>query len=431
MRAVFFGDVPHRIAGAQKSLLSAVVMAQEHGLEPVLVFPAAGAFEERCRREGLRVHVLDGPPSFQVFGKALLRASPLEQARVIAAETMPYARRFARLLEIERAEVVHYNTARGIILAGWGAHLAGRNTVMHLRGSVAIGRMHWLAAQCLADWMLLVARALMPEVLPSMRSRASVLYNGVNTAQPILDRAEARAAVLEALARSGRPVQCDPDARLFVSLSSPAPFKGLHYLVEAAAIAKARGVKAAYVLAGEPKPGGYEAWLRGRIEALGLADTVVLAGFVEDTHRLLCAADALILPSVEHERIEAGGEVFEDRSNEGLPRSILEAMVAGIPSIASDIAGVREQIDDGVNGLVVPAKDPAALAEAIERMASDDALRLRAGAAAREVARSRFRVEDAAKGLVDALAMVAARPSSLALKLARWPALVRDAMTAR
>jgi glycosyltransferase involved in cell wall biosynthesis len=343
---------------------------------------------------------------------------------VILRDALPYARAFAGLLREERAEVVHFNSARGIILAGPGAHLAGKSAVMHQRGSVAVGPLYWMAAQSLADWILLVARALMPEVSPSARPCASVLYNGVNADIPLVDRAKARADLARKIA--GR-MTLDQDATLFVSLSSPTPFKGLHHLVEAAAIARARGVRAAYVLAGEPKA-GYAAWLQRKIDAEGLGGTVALVGFVDDTHSLLCAADALVLPSVEHERIEDGGEVYEDHSNEGLPRAILEAMAAGIPAIASDIAGVSEQIEDGVSGLVVPQKDPARLAHAIERVARDPEFRARSGAAAREVVRARFRIEDAAQGLVETLARVAAQPAPLGRPLWRLPALAADAL---
>ena len=426
MRATFFCETPHRIAGAQKSLLTAVVKGRAFGLEPTMVFPAEGLFAERCRAEGLDVEVLEGPPAFTSFGKALLRKSLAGQLDVIVRQTLPYAQKLARELDRTGAEVVHFNTARGVLLASWGAHLSGRNTVMHQRGSVAIGRLPWLAAQALSDRLLLVARALMPEVAPSMRPRATVLYNGVNVGLPRVDRKEARRAIAEKISLSAINEEGAP---LFVSMSSPTPFKGLHYLVEAAAIAKKKGVRAAYVLAGEPKPGGYQAWLSRRIEALGLSDSVALVGFVADTHGLLCAADALILPSVEEERIEADGEVFADRSNEGLPRSILEAMAAGIPSIASDIAGVKEQIEDGHNGLLVRPKDAEDLASAIQRLAQDEAYRRHLGAAAHETARARFRVEDAAKGLVTALTEVAAEPASLARKMARWPALARDGLT--
>lgn len=390
-----------------------------------MVFPAEGLFADRCRSEGLPVEVLDAPPAFTTFGKALLRKSLVGQIEVIVRETLPYATKLARFLDRTRSEVMHFNMARGVLMAGWGAHMAGRNTVMHQRGSVSIGRLPWLATQALSDRILLVARALMPEVAPSMRPRATVLYNGVNVDLPRPDRAEARRALAE---RLGPKIPFDDGTVVFVSLSSPTPFKGLHYLVEAAAEARTRGVRAIYVLAGEPKPGGYQGWLARKIEALGLGDAVSLIGFVDDTHRLLCAGDALILPSVEEERIEADGEVFQDRSNEGLPRSILEAMVASIPSIASDIAGVTEQIDDGHNGLLVRPKDAHDLADAIERLARDEAYRRHLGEAAHATARARFRVEDAAKGLVTALTEVASEPASIPRKMARWPALARDGL---
>ncbi len=423
MRAVFFGDAPHRIAGAQKSLLTAVLMARTFGLEPTMVFPNGGVFEELCRSHGLRVRVLEGPPSYEVFGKILLRSSIVSQASVMLREAVPYGQRFARLIDEERADVVHYNTARGAILAGLGAHFAGRNSVMHQRGSVAIGRLYWLFAQSIVDWILLVARALVPEVSPSMRGRASVLYNGINVELPRVDRKMARLTLEKHL---GGVWSLGDNVPLFLSLSTPTPFKGLHYVLDAAAIVRSRGLSARYVFAGAPGGAPYVKWLEKKIETLGLQDTVKLVGFVEDTHALLCAADALVLPSVLHERIENGAEVFEDWSNEGLPRSILEAMAAGIPSIASNIAGVSEQIEDGHNGLLVPPKEPVQLADAVERFVRDPNGRERMGEAGRVVVRSRFRIEDAAKGLVDALAMVAAQRTNVFEKAVRFPRLVRD-----
>ncbi|MEZ4306915.1 MAG: glycosyltransferase family 4 protein [Polyangiaceae bacterium] len=328
------------------------------------------------------------------------------------------------MIEEERADVVHFNSGRGVILAGWGAHLARRNTVLHQRGSVATGKIYWLAAQCLTDWILAVARAVIREIYPTMRPRTTVLYNGVNPDLPIVDRAVARAAIAR---RFEGALALDPDTRLFVSLSSVTPFKGLHYLVEAAALAKKRGVRAAYILAGGTRADTYTAWLRRKIERLGLANEVHLAGFVDDTHQLLCAADALVLPTVAHERLLIDGEVVEEWSGEGLPRSILEAMVAGIPSIASDTAGVSEQIDPGKNGLIVPPGDPTSLAEALVRTAKDDAFRRDAGALAHETARARFSIARAGEGLARELARVAAEPWSLARKMSRWPALARDA----
>lgn len=69
---------------------------------------------------------------------------------------------------------------------------------------------------------------------------------------------------------------------------------------------------------------------------------------------------------------------------EGLPLSIIEAMCAGLPIIASDVGGVRELVEDGVNGFLVPAGNQTALSKSLDRLQSDTALRARMGQASRE-----------------------------------------------
>ena len=99
-----------------------------------------------------------------------------------------------------------------------------------------------------------------------------------------------------------------------------------------------------------------------------------LAGSRGDVPDLLARADVFVLAS----------------RSEGAPISILEAMAAGLPVVASDVGGVGELVVDGATGLLVPAGDPAALAAALERLLADPELRRRLGAAGRERARERF-----------------------------------------
>jgi glycosyltransferase involved in cell wall biosynthesis len=75
-------------------------------------------------------------------------------------------------------------------------------------------------------------------------------------------------------------------------------------------------------------------------------------------------------------------------NDEGLPNAILESMAAGVPVVATRVGGIPELLEDGVEGLLVEPGDPAALAAAITRISTDEALRVRLGAAARERARS-------------------------------------------
>jgi glycosyltransferase involved in cell wall biosynthesis len=78
---------------------------------------------------------------------------------------------------------------------------------------------------------------------------------------------------------------------------------------------------------------------------------------------------------------------------EGMPVALLEAMAAGCPVVASAVGGIPDLIDDGFNGLLVPAGDPAALARAIARLLDDPPLAAAMGRAARATIASRFTAE--------------------------------------
>ncbi len=400
VRVLFFGDTPHRLAGAQRSLLAALTRIGSHGIEPLVIFPGPGAVEEAYRAAGVPTRIVDAPPALLLFNKRLLAMSTRQLAEVLVRALAPYTRRLARLIRDEDFRAVHFNTSRGILLAGPAAKLARRATVLHLRGAPeGFGRGFWAIAQLLATRIILVARALESGISPPFRRRTVVVYNGV-VEQPPRDRVAARRALGE---RIGRSDLASSDETLFVAVSSLTPFKGLHHLLAAANILRERGVRARYVLAGGGGDTRYERWLLARRAALGLDDLVHVLGFVPDPLSLMAGADAVVVPSVHHERLELDGEVLDVHGTEGLPRSILESLSLGVPTVSTRVQGVVEQIDDGVTGLIVPPSDPLALADALVRVASDPAWRVAAGQAGRETARTRFTVDGAAAGLAAAL----------------------------
>jgi glycosyltransferase involved in cell wall biosynthesis len=98
-----------------------------------------------------------------------------------------------------------------------------------------------------------------------------------------------------------------------------------------------------------------------------LKQRVRFLGYRDDVPALLHAADIFTLPS----------------HREGMPRSIVEAMLSGLPVVATDIRGSREEVVDGETGYLVPLGDVAALAQALERLARDPDLRRTFGAAGR------------------------------------------------
>ena len=116
--------------------------------------------------------------------------------------------------------------------------------------------------------------------------------------------------------------------------------------------------------------GGCRRALEKQVADLGLADRVLLPGWSEDVAAELAVHDALVLPS----------------RTEGWPLTIVEAMLAGLPVVATPVGSVGEAVADGETGLLVQPDDPAALAAALGRLRDDAALRERLGRRGREVA---------------------------------------------
>ncbi len=157
--------------------------------------------------------------------------------------------------------------------------------------------------------------------------------------------------------------------------------KGVWEFVEAARLLRPRGVPVTMRLvggvdAGNPTsatPAEVEAWQReGCVEALGERS---------DVPQLYAASHIAVLPSYR----------------EGLPKSLIEAAACGRAVVTTDVPGCRDAIDPDKTGLLVPVRDPQALADAIARLAGDATLRQAMGTAGRALAEREFNIERVAR----------------------------------
>jgi glycosyltransferase involved in cell wall biosynthesis len=132
--------------------------------------------------------------------------------------------------------------------------------------------------------------------------------------------------------------------------------------------------------------------LEAQAHALGLNGRVTFAGRVprQEIPAYFGASDVVVVPSV---RDEAGNV-------DGLPNVVLEGMAAGKAIVASNIAGFPDVIRDGESGLLVPEKNPRALADAITQLAADASLRARLGARARVEVCARLNWENVARRFI-------------------------------
>ncbi|PYQ12640.1 MAG: glycosyltransferase family 1 protein [Acidobacteria bacterium] len=198
----------------------------------------------------------------------------------------------------------------------------------------------------------LVRRRHVPE------GKVRLIWNGA----PLAEFAAVAPPVARAVRRElGLPA----DAPVVGSIGRLSEQKGHRYLLDAAARVLHQRTDARFLIAGD---GDQMDPLRRQAEELGIASSVVFAGHRPDVPALLGAIDVFAISS----------------TYEGTPLALFEAMAAGKAIVSTAVDGCREVLEDGLTGLLVPPRDPEALAAALRRSLDDEALRASLAARARE-----------------------------------------------
>lgn len=157
--------------------------------------------------------------------------------------------------------------------------------------------------------------------------------------------------------------------------------KGVGEFVSAAGALRARGIAARFVLVGDGDADNPASIPDAQLKAWHDSGVVQCWGRCDNMPAALAEAHIVCLPSYR----------------EGLPKVLLEAAACARPLVATDAPGCREIVRDGENGLLVPLRDAASLADAIERLVGDRALRLRMGEKGRQMVESEFSEEKVAQ----------------------------------
>jgi glycosyltransferase involved in cell wall biosynthesis len=150
--------------------------------------------------------------------------------------------------------------------------------------------------------------------------------------------------------------------------------KGLAEFAEAAQLVRSGGHPIDFLIAGSPDPGNPAAVPEETVRAWVREGLVEWLGHVDDMPALFRSVDVVALPSYR----------------EGLPKGLIEAGACACALVTTDVPGCHEVVRDGIDGLLGPVKDAAALASALVRLQQDAALRQRLAQAARERALSEF-----------------------------------------
>jgi glycosyltransferase involved in cell wall biosynthesis len=287
--------------------------------------------------------------------------------------------RLARLISRAGIDVVHTHNVTPWLYAGLAARLAGArlvhtehsNLFPHQRRLMAAER--WLAR--LTDVIISdsdkVRRGLLGQRLPAERIRTIV--NGIDTAR-FAGREPSQALRASVGVAPGQPV--------LGAVGRLVPVKDHETLLRAFAEVCRQRPEAVLVLVGD---GPQRALLEQLAQQLGVAPAVRFAGEVPDVAPWLALLDVFVLPSL----------------SEGMPLTLLESMAAGVPAVATRVGGIAEALLEGETGLLVPPKDPQALAQALLRLLGDEPLRKRLGAQAQQRARKAFDVRTMVRAYED------------------------------
>lgn len=322
----------------------------------IVCLGAGGALGERAAAAGVPVRTLAKGPGFRVGALA----------------------RLARILRRERVDLVHCHNTAPLVYGALAGRFAGAAGVVYTAHGMKTSRERKpvvLQRLGLVDHFVTVsedARRIAVERAGAPAARVATVHNGVDVAAfagPARSsgRGETRAAL-------GIPAQ----AFVFGIVARLNAAKDHARLFSAFAELARQDERLRLIVVGD---GELRHDLAARVAELGMGDRIVMLGSRSDVADLLATFDCFVLSS----------------HTEGLAVTLLEAMAAGLPIVATRVGGNTEVVVDGETGVVVPPRDTARLRDALAWMAAH-AERARAmGARGRERVAERFSVEAMAR----------------------------------
>ncbi|MFP4144593.1 MAG: glycosyltransferase [Phycisphaeraceae bacterium] len=257
-----------------------------------------------------------------------------------------------RLIRRQKVDVVHAAGMKGTIAARLASRVTGVACVVHFHDTSPPSPVVGLLQRRLAGWSDR-ALACSDAVREFAMVRFGIAPQRIETLRYGVDLARVGRGEPGVRERLRRQLGLGPASRCVLVTARFYPMKGHEQLIRALPRLRQLCPGAVVLLAGE---GPTREATERLAHELGVADSVRFLGYRADVPDLLAAADVLALPSL---------------FGEGLPYSLLEAMAACRPVVASHVAGVSEIVRQEENGLLVPSGDPGALADALARVLTD------------------------------------------------------------
>lgn len=340
---LLFALVSGQLGGGQRVALSVARAVVGHGGRIAAIAPDDGPVLQEFRSLGARTFVAGRIRSYDL-AKIVSLARIIRETRASCVYTHSVPVHEAML-----ALAAHATKTRLVI------HRHALGCLSPRRAARAYQRSLWRHALQSADEVVCVSAQVRAQVLSMGRSEAHLVPNGIPVSK-----------LPEPLPSDGHPMvgfvgRLDRNKRV-------------EDFIAAASLIRRHQPDARFVVAGGGADTVYTEYCRDLAARLELGKLLTFLGPVLDAQQVLRALDVLVLPSVL----------------EGHPLVLLEAMALGRPVVATDIPGCREIVRDGVDGLLVPARNPEAIAAAVIGLLKSPEERVRLGAAGHARVREDF-----------------------------------------
>lgn len=340
-----------------------------------------------AKQSGYEVHVavaldpeLDrGTPELLASHGLILHRLQFSRSGAHLFELARDLRDLTRLFRQLSPDLVHLVTLKPVLLGGIGAKLRkkmgvvlaipGRGSVFSAEGVLGTVR-RWFA--------LLLYR------MAYSRQRTRVVFQNIEDREYFVSRHIFANEDARLIRGSGvdltqyRPVAEAADTAVVVFASRMLREKGAEDFVQAAKLLKERGAQARFVLIGDPDPGNPRSHSREELQQWAATGHVEWWGFRGDMAAVFAQAQIVCLPTYY---------------GEGVPKVLIEAAACGRPIVTTDMPGCRDIVRNEDNGLLIQPRDVHALANALERLLSDERLRARMGRRGRQLVESEFAID--------------------------------------
>jgi len=331
---------------------------QNKGHELLLLSPA-GDYASRIQKAGIR---------WQAFGLSRSGVNPVREILAIL--------RLAFLYRREKPDLVHHFTIKCVLYGSLAARLAGVKRIIN-----AVTGMGYVFTR--KNLFTFIMKPFVNLLYKIVLKNSRVIFQNQQDLDYFCGHHLVDTDRCTLIPSSGvdinkfKPTPYPNGDPLVVLPSRMLWDKGVGEYFEAATIIKRMGIKVRFALVGTPDKGNPSSIPESQLDSWANSGIVEIWGWVEDMVSVYQQASVVCLPSYR----------------EGLAKSLIEAAACGRALVASDIPGCREVVKDGVNGFLVPPKEPILLAEALEKIISNKEMRERMGVESRKITLRDFSVD--------------------------------------